>query len=282
MRAIFDVVFQHRFAQRFDLHEREAYVIGRSSECDIQIDHPTLSRQHALLFCHEGVWHLRDLNSTNGVFIDAQRAEEKALQQSSLCRLGDVVCMFVPHQNHSQQVAINQAQWCGRQLTQMRKSWQHSTSLQEVISTAQNTLSQVLQSDRTALVLLDDTYLLSPFDGSTTIVRQAIESGQPCVVHNAISHQQLQHRDSVKRQQIKAALAVPIALGNKIIAVLYADSLKQEHYFNEHQIFILQRFTQLIAMQLTLCQLNDYLNLAQQRMATARELSNNVRTQGNL
>lgn len=282
MKAIFDVVFQHRFAQRFDLHEHRAYVIGRSSECDIQIDHPTLSRQHALLFCSEGVWYLRDLNSTNGLFIDAQRVEEKCLQHSSICRLGDVTCMFVPHHNQSQKIVINHAQWCGRQLAKMRESWQHSTSLQEVVSASQNTIAQVLQSDRTALILLNDSYVVPPFDGSTTLVQQAIESGQPCVVHNALTHQQLQHRESVKRQQIKAALAVPIALGNKIIAVLYADSLKHAHYFNEHQIFILQRFTQLIAMQLTLCQLNDYLKLAQQKMTTARELANNVRTLGNL
>lgn len=282
MTAIFDVVFQHRFAQRFDLREQNAYVLGRSSECDIQIDHPTLSRRHALLFYHQDGWHLRDLNSTNGVYIDAQRVEEKPLQQTSVCRLGDIACMFVPHHSHSQKVAINQAKWCAQQLAKMHKSWQHSASLHKVISTAENTLAQVLESDRTALIMLDDRQVVAPFDGSTTLVRQAIESGQPCVVHNALTHQQLQHRDSVKRQQIKAALAVPIALGNRIIAVLYADSLKHAHYFNEHQLFILQRFSQLIAMQLTLCQLNDYLKLAQQKMTSAKELSNNIRPQGNL
>lgn len=282
MTAIFDVVFQHRFAQRFDLRERHAYVVGRSSECDIQIDHPTLSRRHALLFCHQGVWHLRDLNSTNGVYIDAQRVEEKPLQQTSVCRLGDIACMFMPHHNHAQKIAINQAMWCAQQLTTMHKSWQHSASLHKVISTAQNTLAQVLESDRTALILLDDSLAVAPFDGSTALVRQAIESGQPCVAHNALTHQQLQHRNSVKRQQIKAALAVPIALGNKIIAVLYADSLKHAHYFNEHQLVILQRFSQLIAMQLTLCQLNDYLKLAQQKMTAAKEGSNNIRPQRNL
>lgn len=277
MTAIFDVVFQHRFAQRFELREQNAYVVGRSPECDIQIDHPTLSRRHAVLFCRQGVWHLRDLNSTNGVYIDAERVEEKPLKQTSVCRLGDIACMFVPHHSHSQKVALNQAKWCAQQLSQMHKSWQHSASLQKVISTAQNTLAQVLESDRTALILLNNRNFVAPFDGSTTLVRQAIESGQSCVVHNALTHQQLQHRDSVKRQQIKAALAVPIALGNQIIAVLYADSLKHAHYFNEHQLFILQRFTQLIAMQLTLCQLNDYLQLAQQKMTTAKERTNNIR-----
>ncbi len=50
-------------------------VIGRSRECEIVIDDPNVSRQHAELRPRGGSWVLRDLGSTNGTSRNGRRIE---------------------------------------------------------------------------------------------------------------------------------------------------------------------------------------------------------------
>jgi ABC transport system ATP-binding/permease protein len=51
-------------------------LIGRSSECDIVLPHPNISRKHAELErLPDGRLVLRDLESSNGIFVDGHRLE---------------------------------------------------------------------------------------------------------------------------------------------------------------------------------------------------------------
>ena len=48
-------------------------VLGRSSQCDVQIDDPLVSRRHASLQVSGGSLFLEDLRSANGVFVNGER-----------------------------------------------------------------------------------------------------------------------------------------------------------------------------------------------------------------
>ncbi len=54
-------------------------VIGRSRDCDVTLDDPTVSRRHAELRNHDGTWVVADLGSTNGVKVNGQRVNEASL-----------------------------------------------------------------------------------------------------------------------------------------------------------------------------------------------------------
>lgn len=64
--------------------------VGRSLDCDFQIDHSTISSRHCeLILSTEGVL-LRDCNSTNGTFVDGEPIKEARLRPGQSVHLGEV------------------------------------------------------------------------------------------------------------------------------------------------------------------------------------------------
>jgi serine/threonine protein kinase len=47
--------------------------IGRGAESDIQLSDPASSRFHSEIYCSANEWHIRDLNSANGTYVNGQR-----------------------------------------------------------------------------------------------------------------------------------------------------------------------------------------------------------------
>jgi len=68
--------------------------IGRSG-ADINIEDPEASRQHASLEILGDHAILRDLGSTNGTFVEADRIEQQVLNNQMEFRIGSHVLMFI-------------------------------------------------------------------------------------------------------------------------------------------------------------------------------------------
>jgi predicted Zn finger-like uncharacterized protein len=69
-------------------------LIGRSGS-DINLEDPEASRQHAALEIIGDVAVLRDLDSTNGTWIDLERIEQHQLANQQEFRIGTHVLMFI-------------------------------------------------------------------------------------------------------------------------------------------------------------------------------------------
>src|SRR4051812_40329870 len=59
---------------------REHLTIGRRDACDICLRFPNVSGLHCELVFREGVWHIRDLGSTNGIKVNDQGVQQKMLR----------------------------------------------------------------------------------------------------------------------------------------------------------------------------------------------------------
>jgi predicted Zn finger-like uncharacterized protein len=68
--------------------------LGRSG-CDIDLDDPEASRQHAVVEIFGERAILRDLGSTNGTFVDMDRIEQQILANQMEFRIGSHVLMFI-------------------------------------------------------------------------------------------------------------------------------------------------------------------------------------------
>lgn len=58
----------------------EVMTIGRRESCDICLKFQNISGTHCELALRSGVWHLRDLNSTNGVKVNGERTLRRPLR----------------------------------------------------------------------------------------------------------------------------------------------------------------------------------------------------------
>lgn len=69
-------------------HLKDNTVIGRHTTCQIVVDDPTVSAQHAEVRCVEGRAVIQDLDSTNGVRIGRKRVTEHVLKGGDVFVLG--------------------------------------------------------------------------------------------------------------------------------------------------------------------------------------------------
>ncbi len=63
---------------------REAVLLGRESDADIQLASPTVSRRHAVMEWVDGQHVLHDLGSLNGTYVNGERIERRQLQDGDL------------------------------------------------------------------------------------------------------------------------------------------------------------------------------------------------------
>ncbi|MCX4246940.1 FHA domain-containing protein [Paraliomyxa miuraensis] len=65
----------------------ERTLVGRASDCDIQILHEGVSRHHARISCEaDGSVVLVDLSSDNGTFVESERVERHVLEEGEVIR----------------------------------------------------------------------------------------------------------------------------------------------------------------------------------------------------
>jgi pSer/pThr/pTyr-binding forkhead associated (FHA) protein len=74
--------------------EKPRVTLGRAG-CDVVLDDPELSRQHALISINGSSARLEDLGSTNGTFVDEERIEHAELDDRSEFRIGSHHIVFV-------------------------------------------------------------------------------------------------------------------------------------------------------------------------------------------
>ncbi|XP_020587911.1 kanadaptin-like [Phalaenopsis equestris] len=74
--------------EELDVHEKGAYMFGRLDLCDFVLEHPTISRFHAVLQFKKGDTFVYDLDSTHGTFINKKQIKGKVYTE---IHVGDVL-----------------------------------------------------------------------------------------------------------------------------------------------------------------------------------------------
>jgi ABC-type multidrug transport system ATPase subunit/pSer/pThr/pTyr-binding forkhead associated (FHA) protein len=70
------------------LRNRARVGFGRDPRNDVVLDHPMISRFHATLEWQAGSWYIKDLNSSNGTFVNEQSVQQSELHVGDTLHIG--------------------------------------------------------------------------------------------------------------------------------------------------------------------------------------------------
>ncbi len=80
---------------------RDVFTVGSGTHTDLRLEDSTVSKRHCEILVDENGYLIKDLNSTNGTFVQGVRVDSAHLAPGSEIRLGKVRIVFCPLQDSS-------------------------------------------------------------------------------------------------------------------------------------------------------------------------------------
>ena len=247
--------------------------IGRAVGCGLRLDHPSISRAHAELEFREGAWHLRDLGSRNGSFIDGIQVRDAALVHACWLRLGDLYCEFTPlsaaaaaaeasglRQRHAQ-VTARTARLDGLQHLEDLLD----ASLRGVVELAQCERGFVLLAQgerfaiRASLALSAAQLSAQQFSGSVGAIRRALDQRGSVVVNDIALDPWLASRASVVAAGLNALVCLPLLDGSRALGAIYADRVRPGPAINTLDLELLEAFAETASLWIAARRSSDLL-----------------------
>lgn len=232
--------------------------IGRAPDCGLHLEHPSVSRLHAEVHLEAGAWHLRDLGSKNGCFVEGISVRDHPLPPECWLRFGDVHCQL--------------QQFDSAQATQLRAREQQRHDLSAVMTRQiagqtqfDSLLDDVLRGvvdlagcSRGFLLLADgDDYLVSAslvidpkaldrrsFSGSVGAVQRVLSQGKPVVVNQIGRETWLAERASIVGSDLQTLLCLPLHDGGRVFGAVYADRSGPGEPITEFDLELLNAFAE--------------------------------------
>jgi hypothetical protein len=223
------------------LDDETNYRVGRSPECEVRVDHFSISRFHAELSGSGASWALRDTGSKNGLRIDGHLSKRADFTKSTWFSMGDVYCWIelideAAAQRHIVERETRRA--TSRALSQqlMPKLGIRALipqTLDVVLELAGLERGFVLYSEageplrvRASRGFAVDDISNKHFAGSASAVERALSEGKSVVCCDALDSPWLGAKPSVRLGGIRGLVCVPLRLSGQSIGAIYADSRK--------------------------------------------------------
>ncbi|HZP67782.1 MAG TPA: GAF domain-containing protein [Rudaea sp.] len=223
------------------LEDGVSYRIGRSQECEIRVEHFSVSRFHAELRGAAAVWTVHDTGSKNGLRVGGQRAKQISLNAATWFTAGDVYCWF-----ELTDIATAAA---FKAREDLRRSSSRSLSQRlmpsfGIATLIPQTLDLVLELSglergfmlyadageplrvRAARGIGADDIASRSFSGSAAAVDRALRERRSVVCCDTGASPWLGVRPSVRLGGIRALVCVPLQVDGGALGVVYADSRK--------------------------------------------------------
>jgi GAF domain-containing protein len=221
------------------LDDAVVYRIGRANQCELCIDHFSVSRFHAELSYGAQAWRIHDTGSKNGLRIDGRMANALDIAKSTWLAVGDVYCWVEPMD--AAEAALHQAAGQIRRATSRALSERLLPKL-GVAALIPQTLEMVLELSGLERGFVLYAELGEPmrvqashgiatqdiartgFSGSAAAIERVLASGQSVICCDTDDSPWLGSRPSVRLGGIRALMCVPLRLSDTSMGAIYLDS----------------------------------------------------------
>lgn len=292
--------------------------IGRSSRNAVHLPDPTVSKEHALIERTPGGWQVRDLGSRNGTRVNGVEATQALpLKDGDRLEVGNVLMrvggdpaqsvMLSPGEGLGSSVRLRVQDVLGRPtpITGIR-----SQSLVHLLAEAGRVLvlprplpetceeiltfvEKAVPSSRLLLLLRlregEDPVPIArrdrgsrpdqPLAISRTIMDFVLNECTAVTTNDAQSDERFREQLSIVAQSIHSAMAVPLFDNEKVLGLLYADSLDPTVQFGQQELEVFTLLGNMAAVKITNARL---LEAEQARLRMAQELATAARIQRQL
>jgi phosphoserine phosphatase RsbU/P len=265
--------------------ERDRYRIGRAEGNEISCPGVTgLSREHSVLEREGSGWIVRDLGSTNGVYVNGARIDgTRQLRARDRIALGELTLVFVESAPPvAEEVVFVEDDSALKASTTILDSvhdlvadetvGQGSRHMQALIRAGRElsghmplenlfdlivTLSvEAVGASRGVLMTLEDGELHvratkgADFRISSLVRDLVIHERRSLLVHDALVDQALAARMSIVQQQIRSMLAAPLQTDERVIGLIYLDSPGAIHEFTKEDLNLLTVMANIAAIRI--------------------------------
>lgn len=83
-----------QFGKRYVL-ERDVLTVGRGQENVVVLDNDSVSRRHCRIERRASSWHVVDLDSTNGTYVNDELVKEYQLRRGDQVKIGDTIVKYL-------------------------------------------------------------------------------------------------------------------------------------------------------------------------------------------
>jgi pSer/pThr/pTyr-binding forkhead associated (FHA) protein len=203
---------QGRADQKQWAYERQ-FCIGRDSTADICISDPTVSRFHTFVHLVKGTWWIRDMNSSNGTFINGKQVSKHPVNSQTILQLGQSgpilhLCSDAPNPLNSETVIVDLSDFNPKKKTEPKIATSAGTpermKLSGVEKTHLNKWRKMFPAAILATMVLAG-YLFLQNDGGSVKEQQQIQTieNQPDPIRNR--HTDPSKADAQKKRESASA-----------------------------------------------------------------------------
>lgn len=250
--------------------------IGRAADCDLVLEHPSISRVHAELHGEFDGWRLRDLGSKNGSFVAGIRTLDQGLDAACWLRFGDVHCEFAL-MDAAQAAAAGARERSRRahSLALTRRIAGHAhfdvlldDILRGVLELAGCTRGFLLMANDNDYVVcasrgLDAGALNArTFSGSVGAVQRTLAQRKPVAVNQIDREPWLAGRASVVGLGLQSLVCLPLLDGERVLGAVYADRREAGESITQLDLELLSAFAESAAVWILAGQAIDVLDSA--------------------
>lgn len=267
------------------VRDSESLTIGREEDNALVIDHPRVSRHHAVMRWDEGGWRLVDLGSKNGTSVNGLAAAGQPLAPGDWISVGGVMGRF--ELLTDDEVAALEKDRDERRRMGARRAQSITSDLApwDVLLQLIDSAIDMVEADRGFVVVIGDdgrprveaTRGFSPsgardgFAGSLGVLERVFESGESVVVANAQSEASLRDRPSVIAQGLGTIACVPLLHDRRIVGALYLDSRRSGSGFTELDLEMLEALADHAAVVLAGIRLDERIRAVLRQAGAASE-----------